>query len=349
MSSSEPGAGGRDGDNRPANRQITLAKRPSGYPKESDFAMVTGPAPAPRDGQVLIRTLWLSLDPYQRGRMNDAKSYAPPVAIGAPIIGGIVGRVAASRNDGFAEGEIVEGWLGWQDYAVSDGADIRKVDPDLAPVQTALGVLGMPGMTAYFGLLDICRPRPGDTVVVSAASGAVGALVGQIAKIAGCRVVGIVGSDAKRAYIVNELGFDAGINYRTDPVADAIAAACPNGVDCYFDNVGGVITEAVLSHLARFARVAICGQISQYNLEKPDLGPRNLRFLLVNQAHMEGFLVFQFAERYEEGRERMAAWIKSGALKYREDIVDGLENAPKAFVGLMKGANFGKLLVKVAD
>lgn len=337
------------GSNQPINRRVVLRARPQGYPKESDFDMVEAPVPEPREGQLLVRTLWLSLDPYQRGRMNDAKSYAAPVDLGAPIIGGIVGRVEASQNKQFAVGDIVEGWLGWQDYALSNGQDLRKIDPSVAPVQTALGILGMPGMTAYFGLLDICQPRPGDTVVVSAASGAVGAVVGQIAKISGCRVVGIVGTDQKRDYIVNELGFDAGINYRTENVEQAVRAACPRGVDCYFDNVGGIVTEGVLNNLARFARVAICGQISQFNVDKPDLGPRSLRYLLVNQARMEGFLVFQFVDRYEEGRARIAEWIKSGQIKYREDVVDGLEKAPKAFIGLMKGENFGKLLVRVAD
>jgi NADPH-dependent curcumin reductase CurA len=331
------------------NRQVTLAARPDGYPKPSDFKLVEGAVPEPRDGQILVRTLWLSLDPYQRGRMSAARSYAASVEIGAPIIGGIVGRVEKSENARFAPGDIVEGWLGWQDYALSDGHDVRKVDPSLAPIQTALGVLGMPGMTAYFGLLEIGRPRPGDTVVVSAASGAVGSLVGQIAKITGCRVVGTAGRDDKVAYLTGELGFDAAINYKTANLDDALAAACPDGVDVYFDNVGGDVTEAVMRNLARFARIAICGQISQYNLTQPELAPRSLRFLLVKQARMEGFLVFQFADRYEEGRARLARWIKDGRIKYREDVVDGLENAPLAFIGLMRGENFGKLLVRVAE
>ncbi|MBL27159.1 MAG: NADP-dependent oxidoreductase [Rhodospirillaceae bacterium] len=331
------------------NRKITLAARPVGYPKESDFAMVEEPVADPGPGQVLIRTLWLSLDPYQRGRMSAAKSYATPVDIGGVITGGIVGRVEQSNNPKFKAGDFVEGWLGWQSWAISDGNDIRKVDPDLAPLQTALGILGMPGMTAYFGFLEIGLPRPGDTVVISAASGAVGQLVGQIARIMGCRAVGIAGGADKCAYIRDELGFDAAIDYKGEDVEAAIARHCPDGVDVYFDNVGGTITEAVLKNLAKFARVVICGQISQYNLDKPDLGPRNLRFLLVNQARMEGFLVFQFADRYEQGMKRIAGWIKDGRIKYREDVVDGLENAPKAFIGMMEGKNFGKLLVKVAE
>jgi NADPH-dependent curcumin reductase CurA len=331
------------------NRQITLATRPVGYPRESDFELVEAPVPEPRHGQVLVRTLWLSLDPYQRGRMNAAKSYAPSVEIGEPIVGGAVGRVERSETPAFAAGDIVEGWLGWQDYALADGHGLRKLDPAEAPVQTALGVLGMPGMTAYFGLLEIGRPKPGDTVVVSAAAGAVGSLVGQIAKIMGCRVVGTVGSDDKVGYITGALGFDAGINYKTENVFEAVQRACPNGVDVYFDNVGGDVTEAVLQNLAAFARVVICGQISQYNKTEPDNAPRNLRFLLVKQARMEGFLVFGFAGRYDEGRRRLAQWIRDGTITYREDVVDGLENAPRAFIGLMNGSNFGKLLVKVAD
>jgi len=330
------------------NRQILLAARPVGYPKETDFRLVETALPEPAPGQMLVRTLWLSLDPYQRGRMSAGKSYAASVEIGAPLIGGVVGRIERSASPAFKIGDIVEGWLGWQDYALAEPAALRNVDPALAPIQTALGVLGMPGMTAYFGLLEIGRPVPGDTVVVSAASGAVGALVGQIAKLSGCRVVGTAGSDRKVAYLVEELGFDAGINYRTEEVPAALRAACPNGIDVYFDNVGGEVTDAVLAQLATGARVAICGQMSQYNLEKPDLAPRNLRFLLVKQARMEGFLVFQFADRYPLARQRLARWIADGRIKYREDVVEGLENAPKAFIGLMRGQNFGKLLVRVA-
>jgi NADPH-dependent curcumin reductase CurA len=331
------------------NRRITLAARPGGYPQETNFRLTEAPVPRPERGEVLVRTLWLSLDPYQRGRMSTAKSYAPPVEVGEVMIGGIVGRVVESRNQRFTVGDIVEGWLGRQDYALSDGHDIRKVDPTLAPISTALGVLGMPGMTAYFGLLEIGQPKPGDTVVVSAASGAVGAVVGQIAKLTGCRVVGTAGSPDKVAYITGELGYDAGIDYKSEDVDAALARACPNGVDVYFDNVGGAVTDAVFRHLADRARIVICGQISQYNLAEPELGPRNLRFLLVHQARVEGFLVFRFASRYGEAIPRLAGWIAEGKLKYREDVVEGLENAPSAFVKLMRGENFGKLLVKVAE
>ncbi|MCH8063985.1 MAG: NADP-dependent oxidoreductase, partial [Chloroflexi bacterium] len=237
-----------------ANRKITLKSRPSGYPQESDFELVEEPIPQPGEGEVLIKSIWLSLDPYMRGRMRDAASYAPPVELGSVIVGGAVGRVVESRTPAFQVGDIVEGPLGWQEYAVSDGRNLRSVDPALGPLSTAVGVLGMPGMTAYFGLLDVGRPQPGDTVVVSAASGAVGQLVGQIAKIVGCRVIGFAGSDEKTGYIVNELGFDVGVNYKTQNVAAELAKACPLGVNVYFDNVGGDVTDAVMEHLADFAR-----------------------------------------------------------------------------------------------
>ena len=330
-----------------SNRKITLKSRPSGYPQESDFELVEEPIPQPGEGEVLVRTNWLSLDPYMRGRMRDGASYAAPVELGSVIVGGAVGRVVESRTPAYHVGDIVVGPLGWQEYAVSDGRDLSNVDPALGPLSTAVGVLGMPGMTAYFGLLDVGRPQPGDTVVVSAASGAVGQLVGQIAKIMGCRVIGTAGSDEKVGYIVNELGFDIGVNYKTQNVAAELAKACPLGVNVYFDNVGGDVTDAVMENLADFARIVVCGQISQYNLEQPSMGPRNMRMLTVHQARMEGFLVFQFAARHNEGRLRMAQWIREGKLKYREDVVEGIENAPGAFIGMMRGANFGKLLVKV--
>ena len=331
------------------NRQITLAERPVGHPTQSDFRLVESSAPQPGEGEVLIRAVWLSLDPYQRGRMRGGVSYAAALELGEVITGGVVGRVIESRTPAFNVGDIVEGPLGWQDYALSDGRNLRKVDTTMGPLSTALGVLGMPGMTAYFGLLDVGQPKPGDTVVISAASGAVGQVVGQIAKIMGCRAVGIAGSQEKIDYIVDELGFDAGINYKTENLATALATACPLGVDLYFDNVGGVVTDAVLEQINTFARIVICGQISQYNLEEPEPGPRNMRLLTINQARMEGFLVFQFAPRHEEGRQRIVGWIKDGKMKYREDVVEGLENAPRAFMGLMQGQNFGKLLIRVSD
>ncbi|MFN0120691.1 MAG: NADP-dependent oxidoreductase [Blastocatellia bacterium] len=331
------------------NRQITLAARPAGFPKESDFRLVETPVPEPGPGQLLIKILWLSLDPYMRGRMNDIKSYAPAVKIDEVMVGGTVGRVISSSNPAFAVGDIVESRLGWQEYALSDGRDLRKIDPALAPVSTALGVLGMPGLTAYFGLLDICHPQPGETVVVSGAAGAVGSLVGQIAKIKGCHVVGIAGADDKVAWLTGELGFDAAFNYKTD--TDYLAKLqelCPRGIDVYFDNVGGEITDAVLRLINPRARISICGQISQYNLEKPEMGPRLLSMLLVRQARAEGFLVFQFADKYEEGLRQMAAWLAAGKIIYREEIADGLENAPAAFIAMLKGSNTGKQLVRIA-
>ena len=324
------------------NRQITLAAKPVNYPQESDFSLVESPIPEPGEGEVLLRTIWLSLDPYQRGRMT-------PAELGQVMVGGVAGRIIRSRTPAFSEGDIVEGPLGWQEYATSDGTNLRKVDLSLGPLSTALGVLGMPGMTAYFGLLNVGQPRAGDTVVVSAASGAVGQVVGQISKIAGCRTVGLAGTQEKIDYIVNELGFDAGINYKTEDLDSALGAACPLGVDVYFDNVGGVVTDAVVHHLNAGARISICGSISQYNRDEPEPGPRNLEMLLWLPARAEAFDVGQFWNSYEEARQRIAVWIKEGRIKYKEDVVEGLENAPRAFIGLMQGGNFGKLLVKVSE
>jgi hypothetical protein len=330
------------------HRQVRLAARPVGFPKESDFRIVEGPVPSAGPGEILVRTVYLSLDPYMRGRMSDARSYVPPVTLGDVMEGGTVGEVVRSNHPGFAEGDVVEGRLGWQEYAVSAGKGVRKIDPTLAPISTALGVLGMPGLTAYFGLLEVGQPKPGETVVVSAASGAVGGLVGQIAKLRGCRAVGLAGSDAKVTYITRELGYDAGINYRTAPDLDAaLQAACPNGIDVYFDNVGGRITQAVSRHVNTFARFAICGLISQYNLTEPELAPRNERFVLTSRVRIQGFIVFDFAARYKEGLAQLGAWVREGTLKYREDVVDGLESAPGALIGLLQGKNFGKMLVRV--
>ena len=333
------------------NRQITLAARPVGFPKDSDFKLVESPIPTPKDGEFLARVIYMSVDPYMRGRMNDAASYAAPVQLGEVMGGGAVGKVISSNNPSFREGEIVEGFFGWQEYAVSNGEGVRKIDPGLAPISTALGVLGMPGLTAYFGLLDICNPQLGETVVVSGAAGAVGSLVGQIALIKGCRAVGIAGADDKVAYLTDELGFDAAFNYKT--VTDyfhKLKELCPKGIDAYFDNVGGAITDAVFRLINTKARISICGQISQYNLEQPEMGPRIILVsLLVKQARAEGFLVFQFANRYPEGLKQMAEWLKQGKLKYREDIAHGIENAPGAFMAMLKGKNTGKQLVKISD
>ena len=331
------------------NRRVVLASRPVAYPEPQHFRLEEAPIPRPREGEVLVRVAWLSLDPYMRGRMREGPSYAAPVEIGGVMTGGVVGRVAESRTPEVAVGDIVEGSLGWQEYAVARPGQLRKVDPGLAPISTALGVLGMPGMTAYFGFLDVGKPEVGDTVVVSAASGAVGQVVGQIARIMGCRVVGTAGSDEKVDFIVNELGFDAGINYKSEDVDAALAAACPNGIDVYFDNVGGFVTDAVMQQINVHARISVCGQISQYNLAEPELAPRSMGLLIQKQARMEGFLVFNFAHRHEHARQRMAEWIRSGELRYKEDVVEGLENAPQAFIGMMTGENFGKLLVKVSS
>ena len=331
------------------NRRVVLASRPEAYPEPRHFRLEEVSIPQPREGEVLVGVIWLSLDPYMRGRMREGPSYAAPVAIGGVMTGGVVGRVIESRSPEIEVGDIVEGSLGWQEYAVSTPGALRKVDPGLAPISTAIGVLGMPGMTAYFGFLEVGAPEVGDTVVVSAASGAVGQIVGQIARIMGCRVVGTAGSDAKVDFIVNELGFDAGINYKTEDVDSALAAACPNGIDVYFDNVGGFVTDAVMQQLNVHGRISVCGQISQYNLAEPELAPRNIGLLIQKQAKMEGFLVFNFAHKHEHARERMAGWIRSGELRYREDVVEGLQNAPGAFIGMMTGENFGKLLVRVSS
>ena len=330
------------------HRQIRLAARPTGYPRDDDFRIVESPVPEPGPGEFLVRVVYLSLDPYMRGRMSDARSYVPPVAIGDVMEGGIVGEVVRSNHPGFAVGDVVEGRLGWQEYALSSGKGVRRIDPALAPISTALGVLGMPGLTAYFGLLDVGQPKAGETVVVSAASGAVGGLVGQIAKLKGCRAVGMAGTDAKVRYLTEELGYDAGINYRTAPNLDAaLQATCPGGIDVYFDNVGGRITEAVSRHVNMFARFVVCGLISQYNLTEPELAPRNERFVLVNRVRIQGFLVFDFAARYKEGLAQLAEWLRQGRLRYREDIVEGLERAPRALTDLLQGRNFGKMLVRV--
>jgi len=332
------------------NRQIVLASRPVGFPKETDFMLVESPIPSPGQGEALVRSIYLSVDPYMRGRMNEVGSYAAPVKIGQVMVGGVAGQVVASRDPLLKEGDYVAGEIGWQQYGVAPAAALRKLDPKIAPISTAVGILGMPGMTAYFGLLDICDPKPGETVFVSGAAGAVGGLVGQIAKIKGCRAVGTAGSERKVDYLVSELGFDSAFNYRavTDYTAK-LRELCPNGIDVYFDNVGGAISDAVFGVINAYARISICGQISQYNLEKPEMGRRLLWDLLVKQAKAEGFLVRQFVDRWPEGIKQMGAWLAEGRLKYHEDIERGIENAPRAFIGMLNGKNLGKQLVKIAD
>ncbi|MCY3801238.1 MAG: NADP-dependent oxidoreductase [Chloroflexi bacterium] len=331
------------------NRRWLLASYPTGEPSLDNFEFATAPIPEPSPGQVLVRSIYMSLDPYMRGRMRPGPSYTTPNQIGDVIEAGAVGVVESSRHPDVAEGSIVQGRIGWQEYAVLSGEEVRVVDPSLAPISTALGVLGMPGMTAYFGFLEVGRPKSAETVLVSAASGAVGGLVGQIAKIKGCRVVGIAGTEAKCSYVADELGYDASINHRTADVKREIQRLCPDGVDVYFDNVGGKILDATLQNINVGARIVICGMISEYNLPTPEIAPRPTRKLLVRRARMEGFLVFDFEEQYPDGRRQMAEWIDEGRIKYKEDVVEGLENAPEAFFGLLKGENFGKLLIKVSD
>jgi len=332
------------------NKQITLAQRPNGLPKESDFRLAESPVPTPSAGEILVRALYLSVDPYMRGRMNDVKSYAPPIKIGEVMVGGAVGQVMESQNPKFQKGDIVEGFFGWQTHAVSDGKGVRKIDPNLAPISTALSVMGMPGLTAYFGLLEIGKPLAGETVLISGAAGAVGSMAGQIAKINGCRVIGVAGSDEKVDYLVGELGFDAAFNYKTtEDYFKKLKELCPDGIDVYFDNVGGALTDDALKLINVRARVCVCGQISQYNLAKPEMGPRFLWKLIERRARVEGFLVFQFADRYAEGLRQLAEWHKDGKVKIREDIVEGIENAPRAFIGMLEGRNTGKQLVKIAE
>ncbi|MEI9982359.1 MAG: NADP-dependent oxidoreductase [Aliidongia sp.] len=337
---------------RDINRQICLAARPAGEPKPDDFKLVEAPIPEPGPGQMLLKTLWLSLDPYMRGRMNDTKSYAKPVAIGEVMVGGTVSRVVSSNHPGFQPGEIVEGRTGWQDYALSTGQDLRKVDPALGPISTALGVLGMPGMTAYTGLLNIGQPKPGETVVVAAASGAVGSLVGQIARLKGARAVGLAGGRDKCDYVIGELGFDACLDHRSPTLKADLAAACPDGIDIYFENVGGAVWDAVFPLLNLFARIPVCGLIAHYNAtslpEGPNMVPALMRSILSNRLIMRGFIVYDFASQEQEFLTAVSSWLRDGKIRHREDIVDGLDQAPAAFIGLLKGRNFGKMLVRVA-
>lgn len=332
------------------NRKILLASRPKGMPDDSNFKTIESSIPGIRDGEVLVRTLYLSVDPYMRGRMSAAKSYVSPYEVGEPIVGGIVGKVVSSKNPKFEVDSIVDGRLEWAEYNVSNGSNIRIINPNLAPISTALHVLGMPGLTAYFGLLYIGQPKEGETVVVSGASGAVGTIVGQIAKLKGCRVVGIAGADEKCDFLTNELGFDAAINYKTTPsLYKSLKEACPNGIDVYFDNVGGDVTDAVMNLINFQSRTVICGQISQYNLEEAEMGPRLLGHLLKTSSLMKGFIVSDYAKHNKEAYVSLSQWVKEGRIQYRENVVDGFENTVEAFRGLFRGDNLGKQLVKVAD
>ncbi|WP_163529959.1 NADP-dependent oxidoreductase [Halobacillus ihumii] len=332
------------------NQQILLSKRPEGMPTEENFEFKNTAVLAPENGQVLVRTIYLSVDPYMRGRMSDAKSYAEPYKLNEMISGGIIGEVVQSRSDQLSVGDKVIGMLGWQHYNVIEASGVRKVDDTIAPLSSYLSVLGMTGLTAYFGLLDIGNPQEGETVVVSGAAGAVGMIVGQIAKIKGARVVGIAGSDNKTAFLEKELGFDKAVNYKTaGNINDSLKQACPNGVDVYFDNVGGEISDAVMSLLNDFARIPLCGAISSYNRTDGDIGPRIQPNLIKSRSLIKGFIIGDYSDRFDEGIQTLAKWVSEGNLKYEENIVEGFENVPQAFLGLFKGENLGKQLVKVND
>lgn len=331
------------------NHQFRLAARPVGMVKRSDFNYVEEPLRQPKDGEVLVKLVYISLDPAMRGWMNEGRSYVPGVGIGDVMRALGLGRVVESKNPAFAAGDYAYGGFGMQEYAISDGKGITKVDPRIAPLPVYLGALGMTGMTAYFGLLETGELKAGDMVLMSCAAGAVGTVAGQIAKIKGCPVVGIAGGPEKCKWITEELGFDAAIDYKSEDVRKAIAKHCPKGVDLYFDNVGGEILEAALANLARGARVVLCGGISQYNNTSPVKGPSNYLSLLVNRATMRGMVVIDYAARYAEAAREMAGWIKAGKLKTREDIVDGFETFPETLLKLFKGENTGKLILKVAD
>ena len=331
------------------NHQFRLAARPVGLPRRSDWSLTEEPAPEPGDGEFLVKILYISLDPAMRGWMNEGRSYIAPVGIGEVMRAGAVGRVIASKHAGFAVGDHVYGSFGVQEYALSKGDGVRKVDPSLAPLPVFLGTLGPPGMTAYFGLLDVGKPQSGQTVAVSGAAGAVGMVVGQIARINGCRAVGIAGGAEKCRYLVAELGFDAAIDYKTQDVRMTLRQQCPKGIDVYFDNVGGDILDAALANLARHARVVICGAISQYNNTTPVKGPSNYLSLVVNRASMTGMVVFDYADRYPEAASAIAGWLAAGKLKSREDIVTGFATFPETLLKLFAGENFGKLALRVAE
>ena len=336
---------------RSLNRQILLANRPVGIPKASDFQLNETSIPMPVDGQVLCETLYLSLDPYMRGRMSPSKSYAKPVEINEVMTGGTVGKVIESRDPNLKAGDIVFGYGGWQDYWVHNGKTLKNVDPDIAPISTATGVLGMPGVTAYTGLLNIGKPKKGETVVVASACGPVGSVVGQIAKFKGARSVGIAGSKEKCKYATDKFQFDHCLNHKSNEFSEELKQVCPEGIDVYFENVGGKVLDSVLPLLNDFARIPICGIISAYNSTElpsgPNLIPSLMRSILVKRLTFRGFIVWDFANQEKEALQQLAKWIKQGKLHYLEDIVDGLENAPESFIGLFDGKNFGKLVVRV--
>jgi len=330
------------------NRQVLLKRRPTGAPTTEDFEIADRPMPDPGDGGVLVRGIYLSLDPYMRGRMSAARSYARPVDVGAVMEGRVVGQVVRSLDPSFREGDYVLGGYGWQLYSTASAHDLAKLDPAEAPLSTALGVLGMPGLTAYVGLSEIGRPQRGETVVISAASGAVGAVVGQLAKQAGARTVGIAGGADKCRYVEAELGFDICIDHRSANLGAALDRACPNGIDVYWENVGGAVQQAVFPRLNDFGRMVMCGMVAEYNDVEPRPGP-NLMAAVRKRLRIQGFIVSDQWQRFGEYRAMAAPLVRSGQIKYREDVVEGLERAPEAFIGLLQGRNFGKLLVKLGD
>lgn len=333
------------------NKQIILQSRPTGWPTESNFGLAETPVPEPETGQIVIEASYMSVDPYMRGRMNDVKSYVPPFQIGAPLQAGIVGKVIASNNGPFEEGTYVVGMGDWANYTVTDGEGFNQVDPSLAPLSYYLGILGMPGMTAYVGLKGVADLQEGENLFVSAASGAVGQVVGQIGKAMGCHVAGSAGSDDKVAYLTDELGFDEAFNYKTEDVFKAVQRCNPNGIDVYFENVGGPQLEAVIANLNFNARIALCGMISMYNATLEDMppGPRNMAILVGRSVKMQGFIVFNYPELASEWVDVAAGWLKDGKLKYRESVAEGIENAPSAFIDMLSGKNFGKQVVKLSD
>ncbi len=330
------------------NRQVVLKRRPDGRLQPADFDLRTTEIPTPGNGQLLVRTIWLSLDPYLQLRAQGHERYYPAVDLGKPMLGGAVSRVIASHHPGFKPGDIIEDFTGWQDYALAEGATARLVDPGLAPISTALGILGMPGLTAYLSLVDLGSPEPGDCLVVGSAAGAVGAVVGQVGKAMGCRVVGIVGSADKADYLVDALGFDAAINRRDEDVAAALDRLCPNGINLYFENLGGPISELAYERLAHRARVIVCGAITEYSAQNPQMRS-NLQNILFSEARVSGFNIFSYANRFDDARRRLAELFHSGRLKHRDHVVEGLENAAAALPMLFEGKNFGKLLVRVSD
>ncbi|WP_406685775.1 NADP-dependent oxidoreductase [Rossellomorea vietnamensis] len=331
-------------------QQIQLVSRPEGMPVKEDFLYKEIDVPQSSNGEVLVKTIYLSVDPYMRGRMSDAKSYVEPFKLNEALAGGVVGEIVESKSEHFQKGDFVVGMLPWQEYSVAKEKEVRTIDPDVAPISTYLSILGMTGLTAYFGLMDIGQPKEGETVVVSGAAGAVGSVVGQIAKIQGARVVGIAGSDEKVSYLTDTLGFDEGINYKTtDNIYKTLKEACPNGIDVYFENVGGEIGDAALSLLNKHARIPVCGAISSYNKTDRDLGPRVQSRLIKSSALMKGFVVNDYNDRFKEGATKLGEWLSQGKLQYEETITEGLDNVTDAFLGLFQGKNIGKQLVKIAE